>query len=140
VVTSEPTDDYLLAHGAVALFNWYTVSGRESANGAWIASDSFIQAHPDIVKKFVEATAKAGDWARNQTSDQIDTAVTAVLQSKDAYIPTPPRQALYFEPAHSLISDTDVTYWINALVSDGKLSAAQVQPGDIYTNEYNPYN
>jgi ABC-type nitrate/sulfonate/bicarbonate transport system substrate-binding protein len=139
VVTSQPTDDYLLAHGAVALFNWYEVSGRESANGAWIASNSFIAAHPDIVEKFVTATAKAGDWSRTQSQSTVDATLKTLLENKGAYVPTPPRSALYFVPQHSLISDSDVNFWINSLADDGKIAAGAVTASDIYTNQYNSY-
>jgi len=40
---------------------------------------------------------------------------------------------------HAILVDSDVQFWIDWLVSDGKLKGSQFKPADIYTNEFNPY-
>ncbi|KPQ44846.1 MAG: hypothetical protein MPEBLZ_00575 [Candidatus Methanoperedens nitroreducens] len=40
---------------------------------------------------------------------------------------------------HALLQDSDVQFWIDWLVKDGRISEGQYKPSDFYTNEYNPY-
>ena len=41
-------------------------------------------------------------------------------------------------PYKAVIKDGDIQFWIDALVSSGKLKSGEIKPSDIYTNEFNP--
>jgi hypothetical protein len=41
---------------------------------------------------------------------------------------------------HALLLDSDVQFWIDELVKDGRrMRTGGYQPSDFYTNEFNPY-
>jgi ABC-type nitrate/sulfonate/bicarbonate transport system substrate-binding protein len=135
--------DRTLDHGGVRLIPH---SGNRDVQGENVATgtgfrEEFIQAHPDQVRRFVEALEKARDiiWAEFQKDPaRVRAAYAAVAKRKGGN----PALAKYyspgFSPDHRIIKDSDVQWWIDLLVAEGKLKPGQVKPGDVYTNEFNP--
>jgi len=97
-----------------------------SVNGA------FARAHPQAVRDFVAAIAKAGNWvnahpdeARKLTAERLGIDVDVVERYayvKELVVTTPPIQ-----------------YYIDILEQAGKIPKGKVKVEDVYTNEYNPY-
>ncbi|AMM16259.1 myristoyl transferase [Burkholderia sp. PAMC 28687] len=97
-----------------------------SVNGA------FARAHPQAVRDFVTAIAKAGNWvnahpdeARKLTAERLGIDVDVVERYayvKDLVVTTPPIQ-----------------YYIDILEQAGKIPKGKVKVEDVYTNEFNPY-
>jgi NitT/TauT family transport system substrate-binding protein len=46
----------------------YEAVGKEFLQGAWFTSTEYAKAHPDVVRKFADAMAKAADWANANPS------------------------------------------------------------------------
>jgi ABC-type nitrate/sulfonate/bicarbonate transport system substrate-binding protein len=104
-------------------------------------TDDFIQAHPDAVRRFVTAVEKTKRilWDEfKKDPDKVREAYADVSKAKGGnpefgkfYLPT--------DPETSFIRDKDVQFWIDVLVSEGKLKPGEVKPSDVYTNEFNPF-
>lgn len=59
--------------------NPYDVIGQRFINAGWFATDSWLQQHPDVARKFVAAVRKAHEWA-NAHADE--SAVILVRHTK----------------------------------------------------------
>ena len=125
------------AGGVRVLFSDYEVIGNQTHCGLFM-SEKFIRENPEVVRKFVEANAKAADWAREHPEEAKELAAK-IMKAKGGN----PEIANYWKGfgvrEHALLMDSDVQFWIDWLVKDGKLIEGQFRPSDIYTNEFNPY-
>lgn len=98
----------------------------------YFVSDDFIEKHPDVVKRFVKATAKSLDWSNEHREEAYQiTASRLDMDVKD--------MEGYYSPEHGLIIDSEVQNWISTLTKYGLVKDGQVKTSDIYTNEFNPY-
>lgn len=133
-----PQVDKIEAGGGVrVLFTDYDVI-KDQTHCGLVMSEKFIQENPEVVRKFVEANAKAADWAREHPAQAQELAVK-IMTAKGGN----PEIARYWKGfgvrEHALLEDSDVQFWIDWLVKDGKLKEGQFRPEDFYTNEFNPY-
>jgi ABC-type nitrate/sulfonate/bicarbonate transport system substrate-binding protein len=118
----------------------YEVCGPRITSASGFRED-FIKAHPDVVRRYVTAIEKAkriiwNEFQKNPKKVQTAYAEIAVEkggnpENAQFYLPT--------DPESSFMRDKDVQFWIDALVSEGKIKPGQVKPSDIYTNEFNPF-
>ncbi len=130
--------DKMEAGGGVrVLFTDYDIIGNQTHCGMFM-SEKFIRENPDIVREFVEASAKAADWAKDHPKEASDLAAK-IMKDKGGN----PELAKYWKGfgvrEHALLQDSDVQFWIDWLVKDGRINAGQYKPSDFYTNEFNPY-
>jgi ABC-type nitrate/sulfonate/bicarbonate transport system substrate-binding protein len=102
----------------------------------------FIQAHPDVVRRYVTAIEKAKRivWSAYQKDPENVRAVYAEIAREKGGNPLLGKYYLAILPEATFIKDQDVQYWIDVLVTKGELKLNQVKPSDIYTSEFNPYN
>jgi len=103
--------------------------------------DDFIQSHPDAVRRYVTAVEKTKRiiWeAFKKDPAQVQKAYAEIAKEKGGN-PELARFYLPTDPESSYISDKDVQFWIDVLVSEGKLKPGEVKPSDVYTNEFNPF-
>jgi ABC-type nitrate/sulfonate/bicarbonate transport system substrate-binding protein len=123
------------AGGVRVLFNDYEVLGSIGL-GNTIMSKSFVEKHPQLVKDFVTASAKAADWA-NAHLDQARQLLAEILKNRGDN----PELAKYWNGfglrPHALYVDRDAQFWIDALVGEGKLKPGQLTPAAVVTNTYN---
>ncbi len=131
--------DKIEADGGVrVIFTDYDVIGNQTHCGLFM-SEKFIRENPGIVRQFVEANAKAADWAMKHPAEAREMA-EKIMKAKGGN----PAIAKFWKGfgvrEHALLVDSDVQFWIDWLVRDGKLKEWQIKPSDIYTNEFNPYN
>jgi ABC-type nitrate/sulfonate/bicarbonate transport system substrate-binding protein len=99
---------------------------------------SFIDRHPQAVKEFVTASAKAVDWAAEHP-DEARKLVAQILKKPGD---DPGAAAAAYWPGygisqHALYKDHDTKFWLDVLVREGKLKPGQFSPEDIATNKYN---
>jgi ABC-type nitrate/sulfonate/bicarbonate transport system substrate-binding protein len=132
-----------LDHGGVRLIQ---NSGNRDVQGENVATgtgfrEEFIEKHPEQVRRFVEASEKARDiiWAEYKKDPaRVRKAYAEVSKRKGGN----PQLAKYyspgFSPDHRYIKASDVQWWIDLLVAQGKLKPGQIKASDIYTNEFNP--
>lgn len=98
----------------------------------YFVSDDFIEKHPDVVKRFVKATAKSLDWSNEHREEAYQiTALRLDMDVKD--------MEGFYSPEHGLIIDSEVQNWISTLTNYGLVKDGQIKTSDIYTNEFNPY-
>jgi ABC-type nitrate/sulfonate/bicarbonate transport system substrate-binding protein len=96
-----------------------------SVNGA------FARAHPQAVRDFVAAIAKAGNWvnahpdeARKLTAERL--GIDEKLVERYAYV------------KDLVVTEPPIQYYIDILEQAGKIPKGKVAVKDVYTNEYNP--
>ncbi len=125
------------AGGLRVLFTDYDIIGNQTHCGLFMG-DGFIKENPEVVKQFVEANARAADWAREHPAEAREMAAK-IMKDKGGN----PAIAKYWKGfgvrEHALLEDGDVQFWIDWLVRDGKFTQGQFRPSDFYTNEFNPY-
>jgi ABC-type nitrate/sulfonate/bicarbonate transport system substrate-binding protein len=97
-----------------------------SVNGA------FARAHPQAVKDFVTAIAKAGNWvnahpdeARQLTAERL--GIDVKLVERYAYV------------KDLVVTEPPIQYYIDILEQAGKIPKGKVAVKDVYTNEYNVF-
>lgn len=122
--------------GVRTLFTDAQVTGDQVKTGTFMSTD-FIEKHPDIAKKFVNATTKAIEWDK-QNRDQSRVLLAKFLSENSGNSTL----ASYFSGwsirTPPIITDSDVQFWIDVMVKEGTLKTGQLKPSDIYTNEFNP--
>jgi ABC-type nitrate/sulfonate/bicarbonate transport system substrate-binding protein len=97
---------------------------------------TFIDQHPQAVREFVTASAKAVDWATEHPGEARKLVAQILKKRGDN-----PAGAAYWPgyglPRHALYKDHDIKFWLAVLVREGKLKPGQFSPEDIATNKYN---
>jgi ABC-type nitrate/sulfonate/bicarbonate transport system substrate-binding protein len=110
--------------------------------GAYVLREKFIRENPEAAQKFVEATARAIEWARTSPPDEVRARFEKIIagrkRNEDA------SSIKYWKSTGvasqgGVISDSEVQIWIDWLVKDGVLKPGQVKASALYTNEFNPY-
>lgn len=130
--------DMMEANGGVrVLFTDYDIIGNQTHCGLFM-SEKFIRENPETVRRFVEANAKAADWAREHPEEAKELAAK-IMKAKGGNAEIAKYWKGFGIREHALLVDSDVQFWIDWLVKDGKLKGNQFKPADIYTNEFNPY-
>jgi ABC-type nitrate/sulfonate/bicarbonate transport system substrate-binding protein len=123
--------------GVRALFTDAEITGDQVKTGTFMSTD-FIEKHPDIARKFVNATVKAIEWDK-QNRNQSRVLLGKFLKENNGN----PQLATYFTGwsirTPPVIWDSDVQFWIDIMVKEGTLKPGQLKPSDVYTNEFNPY-
>ncbi len=121
--------------GVRVLFTDHDVLG-DIVLGNNIMEKAFIDQHPQAVKEFVTASAKAVDWTAEHP-DEARKLVAQILKKRGDN----PAGAAYWPgyglPQHALYKDHDTRFWLDVLVREGKLKPGQFSPEDIATNRYN---
>jgi len=121
------------------LFTDYDVLG-DIVQASNAMEKAFIDRHPQAVKEFVTASAKAVDWAAEHPNEARKLVEQIMKKRGDdpgvaaaAYWPG------YGISQHALYKDHDIKFWLDVLVREGKLKPGQFSPEDIATNEYNGF-
>jgi ABC-type nitrate/sulfonate/bicarbonate transport system substrate-binding protein len=123
------------------LFSDYQIFGKFTA-GSLVMTRRFLRDNPKSARKFVEATAKAIEWARNQPREEVIARYEAIIKrrarNEDA------SSVKYWRTTGvagkgGLISGQEFQTWLDWLIKDGQLSPGQLKLSDIYTNELNPF-
>jgi len=135
--------DRALDHGGIRLL---PDSGNRDVQGENVATgtgfrEEFIEKYPDSVRRFVEANEAARDiiWdSYTKDPERVRRVYAAIAKRKGGN----PDLAKYYSPGflpdHRYIKDSDVQWWIDLLIAQGKLKPGQIKASDIYTNEFNP--
>lgn len=135
--------DKALERGGIhPLFTDKELFGNFSA-GSYVLTDKFIQDNPKTAKKFVEATAKAIEWARNTPREEVIARYESIIQKRDRK--EDKDTVKYWKSTGvagegGLIADKEFQTWIDWLVNEGELKAGDYKSSDLFTNEFNPFN
>jgi ABC-type nitrate/sulfonate/bicarbonate transport system substrate-binding protein len=141
VLQSVLRDKALERGGLRKLFSDYDLFGKFTA-GSYVMTHDFSRERPRAARHFVQATARAIEWARGQPRETVVARLESIVarrgRAEDA------SSIKYWRSTGvagtgGLIRDSDFATWIDWLVKDGQLRPGQLELKDIYTNELNPY-
>jgi ABC-type nitrate/sulfonate/bicarbonate transport system substrate-binding protein len=124
--------------GLRLLVSDYQLFGEFTA-GSYVMTNRFIASHPNTVRKFVQATAKAIEWARNTPRDAVIARYEDIVQRRGRNEDTSPLKywkSTGIASKGGLPRDADFTPWIEWLVRDGQLRRGQIKVGDLYTTAF----
>jgi ABC-type nitrate/sulfonate/bicarbonate transport system substrate-binding protein len=134
-------DKALSRGGLRLLFSDYQLFGKFTA-GSYVFSEKFLRDKPRTVKKFVEATAQAIEWARSHPRDEVIARYTAIInkrhrQEDASAVPYWRSTGIAFPGG--VIQDSEFSVWLDWLVKSGQLPAGKLPVRDLYTNQFNPF-
>jgi len=134
-------DKALSRGGLRKLFSDYDLFGKFTA-GSYVFSDKFLREKPRTVKKFVEATAQAIEWARSHPREEVIARYTAIInkrhrQEDASAVPYWRSTGIAFPGG--VIQGSEFSVWLDWLVKSGQLPAGKLRASDLYTNEFNPF-
>jgi ABC-type nitrate/sulfonate/bicarbonate transport system substrate-binding protein len=135
--------DRALDHGGLRLLpdsGNREVQGENVATGTGFRED-FIEKYPGQVRSFSEACENARDiiWENyKKDPERVRRAYAVIAKRKGGNPDLAKYYSPGFSPDHRFIKEADVQWWINLLVSQGKLKPGQIKSTDIYTNKFNP--
>lgn len=123
------------------LFTDYDLFGKFTA-GSYVFSEKTLQDKPRTVKKFVEATAQAIEWARSHRREEVIARETAIVQKRHRN--EDPSALTFWQStgvatSGGVIQDSEFQVWLDWLVKSGQLEPGQVSLKELYTNQYNPF-
>ncbi|WP_437939144.1 ABC transporter substrate-binding protein [Sorangium sp. So ce341] len=134
--------DRALERGGVrALFSDYELYGKFTA-GSYVMKTSFIKDNPKTVRRFVEATAKAIEWARSTPRETVVARFIALMKKRGR---NEEDAAIRFWRSYGvagkggLIAERDFQIWLDWMVKGGELKPGEIALSRLYTNEFNPY-
>lgn len=109
---------------------------------SYVLTNKFIEKNPRATKLFVEATARAIEWARTTPRDQVKARLKSIVEKRKRN-EDPTIVDFWKSPQVAgkggLISDKEFATYIDWYVQTGQLKKDQIKPSDVYTNAFNPY-
>jgi ABC-type nitrate/sulfonate/bicarbonate transport system substrate-binding protein len=99
---------------------------------------TFIDQHPQAVKAFATASAKAVDWVVEHP-DEARKLVAQILEKRGEDPAGAAHWSGYGLSQHALYKTNDTEFWLDVLVREGKLKAGQFKPEDVVTNKFNGF-
>ncbi len=98
----------------------------------------YLKENPEIARKFVEACAKAFEWARSHPKER--RLLYAKILKTNGGNPDLARYWYGFGVRkYGLIVDGDVRPWLEVLKTEGKFKNETYEPSRFYSNHYNPF-
>lgn len=108
-----------------------------------VVRKDFAAEHPDAVRKYVEATARAIEWARETPQADVRQRFAEIFaKRKRGEDPALTRHwhSVGVYSRGGVLNDRDMQLWIDWLGREGDLDAAKIGPlAGLYTNELNPF-
>lgn len=134
--------DKALERGGIhPLFTDKELFGTFSA-GSYVLTKEFIKNNPKAARKFVEATAKAIEWARTTPREEVVARYEKIIKNRGRKEDT--KAIKYWKSTGvagkgGLISEKEFSTWVDWLVKEGTIKQGELNPKELYTNEFNPY-
>jgi ABC-type nitrate/sulfonate/bicarbonate transport system substrate-binding protein len=127
--------------GLRELFNDYEVLGAFTA-GTLVLRDEFIERNPRASRKLVGGIAKAIAWSQDTPRDEVVARLQEIAKQHGR--PDDVETLSYWKSAGvaskgGVISEKEISTWVEWLGETGQIPKGSVRAGDIYTNEFNPY-
>ncbi|MGG3805630.1 ABC transporter substrate-binding protein [Metabacillus fastidiosus] len=134
--------DRALEKGGISkLFSDYDLFGSFTG-GSLVFTEKFIKENPNTVSKFVEATAKAIEWAQTTPKEEVITRFESIIEKRGREEDTETIQ--YWKSSGiaqkgGFIQESEFQVWVDWLEKSGEFKEGQVKLDDLYTNEFNPF-
>lgn len=110
--------------------------------GSYVLRKDFLRDRPNAARHFVEATARAIEWARNNPREVVIERMRDIVTRRGRNEDV---DALRYwrstgvAGTGGLIAERELSIWLDWLVKAGELSPGQLSLAEVYTNELNPY-
>ncbi|WP_407669658.1 ABC transporter substrate-binding protein [Paenibacillus kobensis] len=134
--------DKALERGGIRrLFSDYDLFGTFTA-GSYVFTNKFIKDNPNTVRKFVEATGKAIEWARTTPREQVIAKYKEIIEKRGR---KEDATAIQYWKSTGIagkggyIRESEFKVWTDWLVKDGELKEGQIKLSDLYTNEFSAF-
>jgi ABC-type nitrate/sulfonate/bicarbonate transport system substrate-binding protein len=127
--------------GIRKVFSDYDLLGSFSA-GAYVFRNDFIEKNPTTVGTFTSGVAKAIEWARTSSHDEVVARFTKIIQARGRNENTAPLQywrSYGVAGRGGVIAEKEFTTWIDWLEQQGQIPKGKVKARDIYTNRFNSH-
>ena len=134
-------DKALNRGGIRPLFTDYQLFGKLSVGG-YVMTEKFIRENPKATRKFVEATARAIEWARTHPREEVIGRFEKIMQQRgrnESAEPLKYWKGTAIVGKGGVIAEKEIQVWIDWLVKEGQLKKGELNASDVYTNEFNPY-
>lgn len=111
--------------------------------GSYVLTNDFLRDNPKTSRRFVEATARAIEWARSTPREEVIARMQKIISGRGRNEDTSATK--YWRSTGvagkgGLIQEREIQIWIDWLVKAGELKPNQLIPSALYTNELNPFN
>jgi ABC-type nitrate/sulfonate/bicarbonate transport system substrate-binding protein len=106
--------------------------------GSYVMSQKFIDRHPRVVRKFVDAVGRAIDWSRSHSQDEVIARMETIVRKRkrnEDVAPVRSWRSYGVSSPQARLSDIDFQRWIDWLERDNQLAPGQVKPRDVYAAE-----
>ncbi|GAA3139328.1 ABC transporter substrate-binding protein [Nonomuraea roseoviolacea] len=134
-------DKALQRGGLRPLFTDIDLFGPFTA-GSVVLREDFIARNPTTTRKFVEAYAKAIDWAQTHPREEVVARFQKIIakrgRNEDATT-VAFWKSTGIAGKGGVIAAKEFQTWIDWLAREGEIKPGQVKAADLYTNAYNPY-
>jgi ABC-type nitrate/sulfonate/bicarbonate transport system substrate-binding protein len=134
---SNPPGSKLIAEGGV-----HFLPGLSDAEilgipqiGSWAMREDYIRAHPDVVRRFIQALVEGYVWS-NAHPDSAAAILTRRNGVPEAYRKY--QRIWRHVPEDGLVDSTSIRKWVGILEEFGQIPKGSIRPGDVYTNGFNP--
>jgi ABC-type nitrate/sulfonate/bicarbonate transport system substrate-binding protein len=141
IMIGSPISDKILEGGETRrLASLYEILGPNSAGGGFgfIVREDLIKKNPELVRKVVAVYEKTDQWA-SKNPEEARKLVAQILQKRSQN----PAISKYWKGPylrnHGLLQDSDIQFWLEWFLREGKIKKGDLKPSDIYTNAFNPY-
>ncbi|HEY8482576.1 MAG TPA: ABC transporter substrate-binding protein [Spirillospora sp.] len=131
-----------VANGGVrTLFKDYDFLGAFTA-GSYVFRDDFIERNPGTVRAFTAGVAKAIEWSRERSRDEVVARLKKILQARGR---NETAEALEYWKSWGVaekggvMTDREFDTWRTWLEDVGQIPEGSIKARDLYTNEFNPY-
>lgn len=124
--------------GIRLLFSDYSVFGEFTA-GSLVATTRFLRENPNTVRKFVQATARAIEWARSAPREQVIARFQKLIRKRGTEADADAQRywrTTTVATQGGRIRDQEFQVWIDWMIKDGQLKPGQLRASDLYTNEF----
>ena len=135
--------DKALERGQIkSVFSDHDLFGEFTA-GSYVLMNDFLRDNPKTSRRFVEATARAIEWAQSSPREVVIARMQTIIERRGRNEDTSATK--YWRSTGvagkgGLIQERDIQIWIDWLVKAGELKPNQLIPSALYTNELNPFN
>jgi ABC-type nitrate/sulfonate/bicarbonate transport system substrate-binding protein len=110
--------------------------------GAYVFKEEFIEKHPHTVEKFVDATARAIEWARVTPQEEVVARFRQIIARRgrnENDLAISYWKSTGIAAKGGQVQKEEFQTWIDWLVRDGRLHSGEIKAEDIYDNRFNPY-
>jgi len=134
-------DKALERGGLRRLFSDHELYGTFTA-GSLVVTHKTLRERPNAVRKLVEGTGRAIEWARSQPREVVRQRMTDIIKKRGRG-EDPTIVQYWRSPGIALpggrIADREFQIWIDWLTRDGVLKPGQIALRDLFTNEFSAF-